>query len=138
VLLRSTCDTNVLAAGLNFPGVAYRVLEAAREGQFAMQLSKPILDETVRILQERFYWDEAKARGAGALLSSFSQLVAPHVELDVVKRDPDDNRVLECAQASGSDYLVTWDKDLLSLTRYAGTDIIEPQHFLAIVQGRRR
>ena len=137
MLLRSTLDTNVLAAGLNFPGVAFRVLEAAREGSFALQLSKPILDETVRILRERFQWDEARARNAGALLSRFSQQVVPHIELDVVKRDPDDNRVLECAQASRSDYIVTWDKDLLDLQRYAGADILEPQHFLAVMQGSR-
>ena len=137
-MLRSTLDTNVLAAGLNFPGVAYRVLEAAREGNFALQLSKPILDETVRILQERFQWDEVRTRNAGALLSSFSQQVVAHVELDVVKRDPDDNRVLECAQASRSDYIVTWDKDLLDLKRYAGADILNPQRFLSLLRERGR
>ena len=128
---RATLDTNVNAAGLNFRGVAFRVLEAAKEGTYAMQLSKPILEETVRILQERFQWDEARARNAGALLSSFSQAVTPRVELDVIQRDPDDNRILECAQASGSDYIVTWDKDLLAFQRYAGADIIPPQRFLS-------
>jgi putative PIN family toxin of toxin-antitoxin system len=56
--------------------------------------------------------DLAKARD---VLSSVSKSVTPHVELDVVKRDPDYNRVLECAQSSGSDYIVTGDKDLLDL-----------------------
>ena len=135
---RATLDTNVNAAGLNFRGVAFRVLEAAKDGAFAMQLSKPILEETVRILRERFQWDEARARNAGALLLSFSQAVTPRVELDVIKRDPDDNRILECAQASGSDYIVTWDKDLLDLQRYAGADIIPPQRFLSILSQHGR
>lgn len=135
-MLRSTLYTNVLAAGLNFPGVAFRVLEAAWEGSFAMQLSMPILEETIRILQERFQWDERRARNAGALLASFSQQVVPHIELDVVKRDPDDNRVLECAQVSRSDFIVTWDKDLLDLKRYAGADILNPQRFLSLLKPR--
>jgi uncharacterized protein len=63
-----------------------------------------------------------------------AQLVTPHVELDVIKDDPDDDRILECAQASQSDYLVTSDKDLLRLRQYAGTRILMPADFLALTQ----
>jgi predicted nucleic acid-binding protein len=56
------------------------------------------------------------------------------VVLDVVKRDPEDNRILECSQASGSDYIVTKDKDLLDLKVYAGARIIKPHPFLSLVK----
>ena len=65
---------------------------------------------------------------------SFAHDVHPHIELDVVKRDPDDNRILECAQASGSDYVVTGDKDLLDLKHYAGARIVKPKEFLSLVR----
>lgn len=112
---RVTLDTNVIVSGLNYTGVPYRVLEAARLGIYRLQLSQPILDETVRILQEKFVWPEDLALRAAALISGFSQLVVPHVQVDVITRDPDDNRILECSQASNSDYLITNDKDLLDL-----------------------
>lgn len=68
------------------------------------------------------------------LLSGISQRVTPHVELDVVKRDPDDNRILECSLASRSDYIVTSDKDLLDLKQYGGAGIIKPIEFLALLR----
>jgi predicted nucleic acid-binding protein len=41
------------------------------------------------------------------------------LRLDVVKDDPDDNRVLECAAAAGSDYIISGDgDDLLRLKQY--------------------
>jgi putative PIN family toxin of toxin-antitoxin system len=114
------------------------VLEAARLGIYRLQLSQPILDETVRILQEKFAWPEDRALRAAALISGFSHLVVPHLQLDVVTRHPADNRILECSQASNSDYLITSDKDLLDLRIYAGTAIIKPVEYLAIFKQRAR
>jgi hypothetical protein len=59
------------------------------------------------------------------------------VQLDVVKRDPDDNRVLECAQSSGSDYIVTGDKDLLDLKHHAGARILRPAELLMLLKSRQ-
>jgi predicted nucleic acid-binding protein len=44
--------------------------------------------------------------------------------------DPDDDRVLECAVTTGSDYIITNDKDLLRLKEYAGIRIVTPVQFL--------
>jgi uncharacterized protein len=49
-----------------------------------------------------------------------------------VKRDPDDNSILECLLVSRSDYLVTSDKDLLTLKQYGGADILKPTEYLAL------
>ena len=69
-----------------------------------------------------------------AFLLSISQHVTPHVELDVIHRDRDDDRILECALASRSDYIVTNDRDLLDVKCYAGADIITPIDFVARMQ----
>jgi putative PIN family toxin of toxin-antitoxin system len=118
---RVTAGRNVLVSGLNYRGPPRRFLDLAEEGVIRLQLSEPILNERMRILQERFHWPLAQAQVARELLSAMAQLVTPHVELDGIKEDPDDNRILECAQASQSDYLVlvTSDKDLLRLRQYA-------------------
>ena len=50
--------------------------------------------------------------------------------VDVVKEDPTDNRILECAQAGKSEYLVTRDKHLLQLGTFQGTKIILAADFL--------
>jgi putative PIN family toxin of toxin-antitoxin system len=46
------------------------------------------------------------------------------VILHVVERDPDDDRVLECAVTAKAELIVTGDSDLLNLVEYAGIEII--------------
>ena len=134
---RAVFDTNVLVSGLlGKRGAAPRLLALARDGVFALQISAAILDETAEILAREFDWTRERIAITRAFLSSITQHVTPHVELDVIARDRDDNRILECSLASRSDYIVTFDKDLLDLKVYAGALIIKPQEFLRIVQPR--
>jgi putative PIN family toxin of toxin-antitoxin system len=101
-----------------------------------LQLSAEILDETTRILAGKFDWPDNDIAETRAVINSISDRVVPHVQLEVVKRDPDDNRVLECSHSSGSDYIVTGDKDLLDLKQHAGAKILRPTEFLAIIPKR--
>ena len=45
-------------------------------------------------------------------------------------RDPDDNRVLECALAGAADYILTGDEDLLTLHPWHGIQIVTVREFL--------
>jgi predicted nucleic acid-binding protein len=56
--------------------------------------------------------------------------VLPARTVDVIQEDPDDNRILECALAARSDFIVTADKDLLRLQRYEGIEILTSTAFL--------
>ncbi len=47
-----------------------------------------------------------------------------------VCRDPKDNQFLDVALASGAPYLVTGDKDLLSIKTFRRTRILTPRQFL--------
>lgn len=48
-----------------------------------------------------------------SLIDSATETVAPARKLKVVKLDPDDDRILECAVEVGTDLIVTMDKHLL-------------------------
>ena len=65
-------------------------------------------------------------------IRSFTRAVAPSVKFRVVAADPDDNRILECAHASKSEYIVTGDKDLLRLREFEGIQIITLADFLEL------
>jgi predicted nucleic acid-binding protein len=64
----------------------------------------------------------------------FVQRVEPSLPLDVITRDPSDNRVLECAVAAGSRFIVTGDDDLLSLGTYEGIRSMKVAAFLEFAQ----
>jgi putative PIN family toxin of toxin-antitoxin system len=49
-------------------------------------------------------------------------------------RDPRDDYLLGLAAASGAEYLVSRDEDLLVLRRYAGTEIVHPARFLQLLE----
>ena len=51
----------------------------------------------------------------------------------LVCRDPKDNYLLDLAQDSGADYLITGDRDLLILENFAGTIILTYQDFTSII-----
>ena len=60
----------------------------------------------------------------------FAKLIEPKQKVDIVKDDPDDNKVIECAIESSSDYILTYDRHLLKLKEYKGIKILKPEEIL--------
>jgi predicted nucleic acid-binding protein len=54
-----------------------------------------------------------------------------------VVRDPNDDMIVAVAVAAGAEYVVTRDKDLLSLCQHEGIVMIEPEAFLHVLRGSR-
>ena len=87
-------------------------------------MSDAIPDETIRVLREKFGWDGYRLHDARRRLASLTNRVAPTQVLDIIKEDPPDNRIVECAAEAGSECIVTWDKDLPRLGSYGNIRII--------------
>jgi uncharacterized protein len=62
-------------------------------------------------------------------------LVVDIPEVHVV-RDRDDDMVVACALAAKADYLVSRDKDLLSLGQHEGVTMISPEAFLRVLRAQ--
>jgi len=71
-------------------------------------------------------------------LRVFAHLVTDLPQVTVVIRDPNDDMVIATAQRAQAAYIVTRDKDLLSLQHYEGITMITPEAFIAIVRERGR
>lgn len=107
-----------------------RLLHRALDGQIEVFISEPIVSETLRVLREKFGWQGYDVFDAGQRLRRFGQVVEPRQTLNVIEHDPPDNRILECAVESKSEFVITEDKDLLRLGQYEGIKIVKPGHFL--------
>ncbi len=134
--MRVTADTNIYIGALNYPGPPRTFLRLAATGDIRLALSNQIMEEIVETLSRKFRWPEGRIAEARTALTGITERVMPTVILNVVKDDPDDNKILECAQTSNSDYVVTGDKDLLRLRQYDGTPIITVSQFLGEFQRR--
>ncbi len=117
-MLCVAADANVVISGFYGAGNPRRIIDLAQTGEIKLFVSQPILDEVADVLQrDKFGWTKGEVRYALDRLLEVAHLVEPTRTVDVVKADPSDNRVLECAAASRSDYLVTGDKHLLVLSK---------------------
>ena len=106
----------------------------ARDGEFRIDVCDAILDEVVTVLRDDFRWAGYRLHFARGKPACMANLVVPAQTLDVVKEDPDDNRIIECAVAAGSDCIVTYDKDLLRLGEYGEINVMRATHFLQMVR----
>ena len=141
-MLRAVLDTTVLVSAFlrHMPGGAsYDLLALADAGHFEIVLSNDILEETAGVLlrtgrmRERYiYTDQAVV----AYCQDLGQMAAIVDEIPNVQivRDPNDDMIIACAIAAGADYLISRDKDLLTLGQYESVRIISPEEALAILR----
>jgi uncharacterized protein len=130
-VVRVTADSNIYISALNFGGVPDKLLDMARAGEIQLSISGEILCEVIRVLRDKFGWSEEALTIAKERIADFAELVTPARNIDAVKEDPTDNRILECAITGNSDAIVTGDQHLLGLGQFAGIKILKAAEFLA-------
>jgi predicted nucleic acid-binding protein len=101
-----------------------------------IDVSEPILKEAFGVLRDKFGWDGYRIHDTREKLMSIANRVEPTAVVNVISYDPPDNRILECAAAAKSDFIVSEDKDLLRLGSYNGIGILTVSDFIHVVQTR--
>jgi putative PIN family toxin of toxin-antitoxin system len=75
--------------------------------KFQLVVSEALLEEYEEVLQRpRFDLDPGKIRRSIQAIRKAALLVQPQNQVHIT-RDPDDNKVLECALEGGAEYIVT-------------------------------
>jgi len=115
-----TLDSNVYISALQFGGKPMQLLDMAINGEIEIAVSQPIITEVGRVLEKKFHWPEQDIEDAKVLIITAAKWVEPKVTVAVVKDDPDDDRIVECAVESGSEAIITDDGDLLRDERLRG------------------
>lgn len=130
---RITIDTNVYISALNYPkSKPYQLLQMAQDGDVHVAISESLMQEVLRIMRDKFHATPEDLKEAEEIITSSTERVSPTQTVDVVKDDPDDNRIVECAAASGSTAIVTGDKDLLRLKEVSGIKVVTVAEFLQL------
>lgn len=130
--MRVVLDTNVLVSGLLFTETVSELVSLWQKGAITVLLSREILDEYLRALAyPKFQLSEVEIEGLiEEELLPFVQVIKPGTRIRVVKRDPLDNKFLECAVAGKADMLISGDKELLAIRHYRQVRIQTPSAFL--------
>ena len=129
-MISATLDTSVYIRALHFGGPATVIIGHARAGSIRIDISDAIVAETNRVLRDKFQWDGYSLQDARGKLLALGNHVSPTETLHVIKEDPDDDRILECAAAAKSDFIVSEDKDLLRLGQFGNARIVSVRDFI--------
>lgn len=122
-------DTNVYISALVFGGVPQRVFDLIDSQGHGLCVSQPIMDEVAEVLVRKFGWTQAELDGFLPPLWQRCIIISPTVTVEICD-DPDDNRILECAQEARASFIVTGDDDLLRLGHLGRSKIVTPRAFV--------
>lgn len=141
-MIRAVLDANVVvSAYLNVSGKPAQILSLARRNIIEICLSPQIILEIIRTLLKprlvRIHKDKREDILAFAeTLAEIVDITPGMLEVDAVKADPDDNKILACAAEAHADFIVSGDHHLTDLKEYKNIRIVNPDTFLKLIKDR--
>lgn len=129
--IKAIIDTNILISSLlNDLGAPAKLIAHWEQGLFEIVLSDDIFNEYKRVFLE--FTDRVEASKALELLEALKEKalwVEPSQKVSVCK-DSSDDKFIECAVASGAEYLVT--KNIRHFPKiYKGVRVVKIKAFLS-------
>ena len=132
-MLRIVSDTNVLISALGWKGNEYVLIENCFDKKILLILSLNILDEFKEVVsRSEFNFVEEEIDEFINALIEVAIIVQP-TEKVTACRDSEDDKFLETALEGKAYYIVSGDKDLLSIRSFRAVRIVTTVGFLQIV-----
>jgi putative PIN family toxin of toxin-antitoxin system len=128
-----TLDTNILVSGLGWKGKPHKILEKVIKGEIQLFTSRELYEELSRVLDyPKFKFTYEQKERFKSLISAVSTFVETSTtkKLDIIKEDPPDNRILECAVTAEVDFIISGDDHLLSIGKFGRIEITSASKFL--------
>ena len=126
-------DTNIFISSIFWSGNPHKIIEFALDQQIEVYTSLEILAELEKVLRNDFEEDLEFIERQITLILEYSKVIQVHARVDVVKDDPDDNKIISCALAACADYIVSGDHHLFDLKEIFGIKILKPKEFLELL-----
>lgn len=138
--MRLILDTNVLLSVLLSPlGVPAKLLEAWERNLFTLVASDALITELRTVVARPFFQARLRPSAVELLIAGLQDFsfFCLDVPSGPVAPDPKDSYLLALAEISQADFLVTGDKELLSLKRHQSTKIITPAMMVKLLKEMR-
>jgi len=139
--MRVILDTNILLSALLSPhGALAQLLDAWERKRFTLVACEELIAELRDVAGRPFFRSRLRASVAELLaagLRDFS-LFCRDLPSSPIAPDPKDSYRLALAEASQADFLVTGDKERLSLKQHRSTRIITPAAVIELLQETER
>ena len=133
--MRLVLDSNVIIAAFAVRGLCHALFEFCLEGHEII-LCEQIIEEVKRNLLSKIKVPSSVVDEIESYLRDSTLIMKPVPVENGVFKDESDLPVLGVASASGSSYIITGDKTLLSLKKYKDIYMVSPRSFWEIARGK--
>ena len=134
--MRVVLDTNIfLSALLSERGPPARIVDAWRSGRFELVSSLDQINEFKRVARYPKLRSYLPRGAVGLVVNGLrtAEVLLKRLPGGATAPDPDDDYLIAMAIASGAHFLVSGDRDVLSMLRIGSTRIISAQRFAAML-----
>ena len=125
-------DTNIFISSVFWEGKPYIVVKKAINQEIIVFISNYIIDEIRKVLVRDFNLEKQEIDDIVNAVLYFTHLIEPKESVTVIKDDPKDDKILDCALACNADFIVSQDNHLLKLKKFRNIKIVSPEEFLEI------
>ena len=137
--MKVVLDANIfISALISRQGNPALILDKWKKREIEVVVSPAIIAEISRVmgyerLQKKYRRIREERESLIDDLRNIATIVEPQQRLYAVEADESDNRYIECAVESGTNYIVTGDPHLLEIGSYQGIHIITPATFMTLL-----
>ncbi|HKP52315.1 MAG TPA: putative toxin-antitoxin system toxin component, PIN family [Chloroflexia bacterium] len=138
--MKVVLDSNIVVSRfIVAKGKSAQIIKLWEDRRFTLLVSEPLLQEYRRVMaykrvRLRHGLTDKEIEEAINPFSEYATIIKPTVQIEAVRDDPDDDKVLECAIAGEADYIVSGDAHLLNLGEYQTVKILAPAAFLLLFE----
>lgn len=135
--MRIVIDTNVVASAVFFGGRPAELLRMVIRHEHLAVATDEIVDEyqaTISYLLDKY--SGKKMQLSIVPIFSAMEIIQATSKVDIC-RDPDDNKFISCAIDGHCYYVVSGDKDLLSLEQFSNIKIVTVAEFLELFSDKK-
>ncbi len=131
-MINIVIDTNVVISALLFGGTPGKLIELWKKGLIRPLLSAEIMTEYLRVLAyPKFKLSEEEINYIiHQEILPFFKVVKSIPGPSIIKKDPDDDKFIQCAEAGNANIIISGDSHLLALKSYHGITILTPTQLL--------
>jgi len=138
-MIRAVIDTNVLIRYLIKPSAAIKELIEIRwlTDQVQMVTAPELVEELEGVLRRDDIRALIRSEEGGILLDAIyhkAEILPPMGTVPSYTRDPKDDKFVACALAGNAEYVITADKDILTLETVGDVRMVTPDQFARMFQ----
>ena len=126
-------DSNIYISSTFWDGGPYIIAKKAIKQDIIVFISSHIIGQVRNVLRRDINLPMQEIDDIVDSLVYVTNMIEPKEKFDIIKEDPPDNRILECAVASKATFIISYNKHLLVMKDFRGIKIVTPKQFLDLI-----